>query len=251
MIVDAACCLPVFVIAAVTLLCLILQCGMEETVSYVLVQSARCSAKSAALFEAEDREGFRLRAAFLAAWEGFLLAEWGFDGPRTSLWKLSAGEEASLEGGSIRVDQLVRVRVAVENTRLPAPALASDPISFKNATFRPFVGESVQTEGADNTRVYVFPRRGERYHIRSCSILQNGQVQGILTDKIRRTYGACRLCHPDTLPNGAPVWLFSQQSHVYHRHTCASVVKNFVCMPRSAAVSAGYAPCQLCGGGHR
>ncbi len=20
-------------------------------------------------------------------------------------------------------------------------------------------------------------------------------------------YGACRLCHPDTLPNGAPVWL--------------------------------------------
>ena len=246
---DAACCIPVFVLAAAALMCLILQCGLEETASYALVQSARCSARAGALAGQDDEHGVALRTAFMAAWEGTLFSEWGAAQPEASVRRLTAGGEAAIAGGSIRVDHLVRVRVSVKNALLPKPGLSGDPESCKSVTFRPFLGESVQTDAYDRTHVYVFPKRGERYHIRSCSILQNGQVQVVLNGRIRRTCSACSLCNPDQLPDGAPVCLFSALSRVYHRQSCASVTKNFVCIPRSDAIAAGYAPCQLCGGG--
>ena len=250
LIVDAACCIPILVIAAVTLMYLILQCGIEETVTHALVQSARSSTRVAAVLAPEEPEGMGFQGSFAALWEGMLLAEWGAAHPDTALLDLKVGDHAVLAGGSISVDHIVRVRVSAENAiRIGAP-IVKDPKSCKNAVFRPFVGESEQAGIYDSLHVYVFPKSGERYHIRSCPILQSGQIQAVLTEKIRKTYASCELCHPETLPNGALICLFSTESRVYHRHSCASVKKNFICIPRSEAIAAGYTPCQICGGGH-
>lgn len=247
---DAACCLPVLVIAAVTLLHLILQCGIEETATYALVQSARITSRTAAVIseEAFDEKAFRIAAA--GAWEGMLLAEWGASHPDASLKDLSIGGTALLAEGTLRVDRLARVRVSVRNPILPVPASIRDPESLKNVVFRPFVGESLQDGLYDAVHVYVFPRRGERYHVRSCPVMQNGEIQTVLTESIRKSCAPCSLCHPDALPDGAAVTLFSAGSKVYHRQSCTAVTKNFICIPRSEAVARGYTPCQICKGGH-
>lgn len=250
LIVDAACCIPILIIAAVTLLYLILQCGIEETVAHTLVQSARSSTRAVAVLPSEDPQGIRFQGIFTAVWEGMVLAEWGVDHPDTSLQVLEVEDTVILPGGSISVDHIARACVSIENVIHIGPSMAKNPKSFKNVVFRPFVGESLQAGAYDAVHVYVFPKRGERYHIRSCSILQDGQIQAILTEKIRKAYTPCKLCHPETLPNGAQICLFSSESRIYHRHSCSSVTKNFVCIPRSEAIAAGYTPCRICGGGH-
>ncbi|HPF18602.1 MAG TPA: hypothetical protein PLY08_03350 [Bacillota bacterium] len=250
LIVDAACCIPVFIIAITTLLFLILQCGIEETVCHVLVQSARCSARAAALASVEEEADRRIRSVFAVSWEGMLLSEWGLDHPDAALCELRTGETAELAGGSLQVDHLTRARVSVKNALFSKSAMSADPKSYKNGLFRPFVGESAQIGSYDPVQVYVFPKRGERYHVRDCPVLQGGQVEVVLTEEIRRRYRACELCRPEALPNGAPVWLYSAESRVYHRHTCASITKSYICMSRSEAIASGYTPCRICGGGH-
>ncbi len=198
--------------------------------------------------EAFDESAFRIAAA--GAWEGMLLSEWGISHPEAVVEHLSIGGTALLMKGTLRVDHLAKVRVSVRNPILPLPTSIRDPESSKNVVFRPFVGESSQSGSYDEVHVYVFPRRGERYHIRSCPVLQNGEVQTVLTESIRRSCAPCSLCHPDALPDGAPVALFSAGSKVYHRQNCPAVTKSFICMPRSEAVAGGYTPCQICKGGH-
>ena len=95
----------------------------------------------------------------------------------------------------------------------------------------------------------MFPKRGIRYHVLGCSTLVNGDREVILTNAVRRNYSACRICRPGALPNGASVCLYSENSRVYHRRSCASVEKTYEVMTRSEAEQKGYTPCLLCIGG--
>ena len=115
--------------------------------------------------------------------------------------------------------------------------------------YRPFVGESKSIADSDDSQVYVFPKRGIRYHVLGCSTLVNGDREVILTNAVRRSYSACRICRPGALPNGASVCLYSENSRVYHRRSCASVEKTYEVMTRSEAEQKGYTPCLLCIGG--
>ena len=109
--------------------------------------------------------------------------------------------------------------------------------------YRPFIGEK---HGTDSEWVYIFPKRGERYHVDGCSTMKNGDIVSILTDEIRRRYSACKICKPDALPNGATVCIFSDTSSVYHRQSCASITKSYECVRKSEAIERGYTACMLC-----
>ncbi|MFA7503061.1 MAG: hypothetical protein WCY55_08365 [Anaerovoracaceae bacterium] len=250
LLVDAACCIPLFIIAAVLLLCLIIQCGIEETSAHVLAQSARTSVRAAAPADDADRDAV-LKSAFWMSFEYRLRQEQERGRPDASLVRISCGECVDLPGIGLRIDNLVRAHAHVRNA-LPEHAWTlREPVAYKQALFRPFVGESLQDDPEDRTLVYVFPKRGIRYHIRSCSTLREGEISGVLNARIRRSYAPCKLCKPASLPDGAQIHLFSEASRVYHRVDCPTVKKSYVQMQRSEAVSQGYTPCMLCGGGHR
>ena len=112
--------------------------------------------------------------------------------------------------------------------------------------YRPFCGESKGIADEDDELVYVFPKRGIRYHRAGCGTMIDGDREVILTNAVRREYSACRICKPSSLPNGAYVCLYSENSTVYHRRSCASITKSFETMTRSEAEKQGYTPCLLC-----
>lgn len=117
--------------------------------------------------------------------------------------------------------------------------------------YRPFRGESRSIADEDDELVYVFPKRGIRYHRAGCATMVEGDREIILTNSVRRSYAACRICKPGALPNGAYVCLYTENSSVYHRRSCASITKTFETMTRSEAEQKGYTPCLLCiGEGH-
>ena len=115
--------------------------------------------------------------------------------------------------------------------------------------YRPFCGESDSIADEDDELVYVFPKRGIRYHRAGCSTMTEGDREIILTNTVRRMYAACRICKPQALPDGAYVCLYTENSSVYHRRSCASITKTFETMTRSEAEQKGYTPCLLCIGG--
>lgn len=113
----------------------------------------------------------------------------------------------------------------------------------QNLAFRPFSGTD-DTSG--DTLVYIFLKRGERYHVAGCPTMQPGEIETVLTDKIRKQFKACELCKPEALPNGAPVCLFSESSRIYHKKSCASITKTYEKTNKNEAEARGYTPCMHC-----
>lgn len=184
--VDAACCLPVFILSVCLLISLINQAGAEQA-SYIKMS---------------DR----------AKTQVDLIAATGLD---------------------IKTDVLFQVD-------WPGNGV------FTKMIYRPFIGESDRIADSDDRMVYVFPKRGARYHIEGCSTMISGDIEVILNDSVRRSYKSCRICKPSALPNGAYVCIYSDASKMYHRQSCASVTKSYEKMTRSEAESKGYTPCMLC-----
>ncbi|MBO4861921.1 MAG: hypothetical protein J5535_03370 [Firmicutes bacterium] len=112
--------------------------------------------------------------------------------------------------------------------------------------YRPFCGESRGIADEDDELVYIFPKRGIRYHRAGCSTMVDGDRELILTNSVRSMYSACRICKPGSLPNGAYVCMYTENSSVYHRRSCASITKSYETMTRSEAEKKGYTPCLLC-----
>lgn len=264
-IVDAACSLPIFIIAMGIILMLIAQAGIEDTVSYAMAKASDdvivTLAGTDAVFpcgqEAEDdvapqetnsaADKAAATAAFSLGLRSTLSSEWSGDTPRVRLAWLDCGMEYCLSGG-INVDNLVSANVGI-GTSIPFTASFLDTqYTGRDILFRKWVGESEQDGEYDDTRVYIFPKRGERYHCANCSCLKNGEIQMVLTDKIRRQYAACTTCHAGTLPNGAAIFLMSAGSGTFHRKSCPCITKAYECVALTDAKSMGYSACSLCGG---
>ena len=248
LIVDAACCLPVFLIAIGILLSLIAQCGIEETAQHALVQSARCSARTFLMSDKAENASLLASGAFVAHWEGFLYEEWGDEQQEKHIRDLVFEEQIFLPDGSIWIDHIARAAVEMENQITIPNSTVNNPVSFKKVVFRPFVGESKHSVPYDMVRVYVFPKSGERYHLPSCRILHGGGIEVLLTEKIRREKQPCRICNPQELVNGSKVYTVQNESGIYHRQSCPTITKDYVCMSRSEAIAQGYTPCKICGG---
>ncbi|NCB41528.1 MAG: hypothetical protein EOM59_02800 [Clostridia bacterium] len=246
LIVDAAFCLPIFLIAFATLLFLIAQCGIEETIQYALIQSARSTSRVLCLCEEKDYVSTVGAGAFHVNWGSFFYSEWKEPQPEAFIVKLTFGEDVALLGSMITIDNVSRAYATVESKIPILQTFADHPFSLKKIVYRPFVGESEQSTSYDATRVYVFPKRGERYHIRSCYILQGGGIEVLLTEQFRRVNKPCPICNPQELPNGSNVYIVKQESNIYHRKSCPTITKSYVCMSKSEAISKGYTPCQIC-----
>lgn len=203
-IVDAAVCLPVFLLAMGLILCLMMEIRAEENEFCILTDKA-----------VKDMQ------------------------VKGAVYRLSHGS-VSVQG--------VREKRASVSVRLPSIADKGKTKAVEYLVYRPFIGAEEDPERGD-TRVYVFPKRGQRYHTRECFILQEGAVEVILSKNLRKKYKACTICHPDELKNGSHVFMFGTSSSMYHRKSCASISKAFISMTLSQAEADGYTPCMHCFGG--
>ena len=184
--VDAACCLPVFILSMCLLLSLINQAGSEQQ----------------AYADMADRADTQVD----------LIAASGLD---------------------IETDVLFQL------------ARPGNGVLLK-LIYRPFIGESSRIAESDDELVYIFPKRGIRYHRAGCGTMVNGDIEIILNPSVRSRYKACLICKPASLPDGAFVCMYSESSDVYHRRSCASVTKSFETMTKQEARDQGYTPCLLC-----
>ena len=184
--VDAACCLPVFILSMCLLLSLINQAGAEQQ----------------AYSDMADR-------------------------------------------ADTQVDIIAASGIGIETDVLFQLERPGNGVLLK-LIYRPFIGESSRIAESDDELVYVFPKRGIRYHRAGCGTMINGDIELILNPSVRSRYSPCRICKPDSLPDGAFVCVYSESSRVYHRRSCASVTKSFETMTKQEARDQGYTPCLLC-----
>ncbi len=191
--VDAAVCLPLFLIAACILMSMIVQIGLEESVVRGMVRSSSETVQSISALE--DSEGFGLAgaAAWQLYWTQYKNSEWTGEQPSLAALPVIFGGRDHTEHGFC-IDSLARAEVIFSGS---VPSFGMGPgsrSSEKSLYFRPFTGASQGNSFEyDSARVYVFPKAGERYHSASCYILKEGAVETVLSKELRGKYSGCRL----------------------------------------------------------
>jgi len=161
-------------------------------------------------------------------------------------------QESKMYGLAIETERTMMPNATVYSVSVPIP-LFERTIRFSEVLLaHPFTGEKPldgplgeETLEEDGDSVWVFPRRGERYHKKECRIVTVYPFERILGAALRRQYEPCRNCHPAELPNGTPVYVFTTGG-VYHRRSCASVTRYVVPMAEEQAQERGYTPCSYC-----
>lgn len=237
--VEAAVFLPIFLVALLTLALFMRIVAIEETAVHILSDEARTFSVMPVSFHFTGESQRRLRNA------------WGGNLQNVHVSEFQTGFS---QGG---IDDLVKVRLSYQiKLPLPIPLLKKTEES-NQLVFRQFTGKKawdqpmdfaeMEREGEDS-RVWVFPRAGERYHNKRCSFIAVDPERKLLTSHIRKKYSPCTLCHPQELPDGSAVYCFPHSGAAYHRQSCKSVSRYVVEMDRQAAEQRGYTPCKKCGG---
>ncbi len=249
MIVDSAICMPFFIVAIALMLMITAQIGIEENITRGMTESSVISIEAAAAADRSDDFFVVGNLSWRAAWELFKKKGMDWEQAKTGIPRFYSELDIPLPG-NVRIEGLVIVRIGTD-TKLPSiDGFVPKLESVRTVAFRPFRGESRPVDADEkDPRVYVFPKRGARYHKEGCYIMQDGCVETILTRSLRARCSACRICKPDRLPDGARAYMFLETSSVYHRKDCASITKSYVSMPRSQATAQGYSACLICGGG--
>ncbi|MCF0150197.1 MAG: hypothetical protein HUJ80_02170 [Firmicutes bacterium] len=248
-IVDAAICLPLFIIAVALLLLLIVQTGREETVTRCMVKSAIAAADAAALTQKDESFFICGNLAFRAAFQLQLTQEWGSDTDFVGIPRMYTGIDGFPVSVHTAADDVAVVRVGVKSSFPSFAGFFGSAEGCRTVVFKPFTGESQKTSFKDDHIVYVFPKYGARYHGAGCSVMQDGCVETVLTAALKKRLSACKNCHPQNQSIGSLVYLFQQTSGTYHKKDCASITKAYSSMMKSEALKAGYTPCRICGGG--
>ena len=248
-IVDAAICLPFFIIAIALMLMLTAQIGIEENITREMTRCSLISIDAGAATDSSEDVTVIGNLAWRAAWEVSKRSGILWKQADTGFPRFYSELDMPLPGG-VRIDGLVIARVG-EDTALPSvKGFVSKASSVRTTVFRPFRGESEPASAEEkDPRVYVFPKLGARYHAEGCHVMQDGCAEAVLTRQLRKKYAACRICGPGVLPDGAKVYMFLETSGTFHRKECACITKSYVSMLRSQARAQGYTPCLICGGG--
>lgn len=110
----------------------------------------------------------------------------------------------------------------------------------------PFLFSDMEID-ADSNMVAIFPNSGECYHDMSCKILVADKESVVLSKLIRRKYKSCPLCCEGNETDGQTVYVF-KYGGCYHEEDCHSVEKYFITMDLRDAKIRNYRVCNICGG---
>lgn len=152
-------------------------------------------------------------------------------------------------------DELIVIKYKMQMTTNSPLNLASKASYDLALVTRAYVGKereldnmSLEEMMADGTAVYIFPKRGEKYHQQGCSFLTAASRATVLTSELKNKYDACPVCHSRKASIGELVYYFPQDGESYHLPGCATLERNYIELEKRVAVKRGYTACSKCGG---
>ena len=239
--VEAAIALPLFLIAVMVMSSVILMYACIENSCFIAAGEMRRSAAEAVFANTSVLLPHRIKKEITDAHsqaETLRVTDYGY---RTSRW---------------RQDELI---ILTLNMRLRTP----NPIGLKakadyrlSMVTRAYVGKirsnppmsASEMSGGASEPVYIFPKRGERYHSEGCGFLRAASTSGTLTSSVRRKYKSCPLCRSGRAASGSRIYYFPAAGEDYHLAGCPALQRNYIEIDRKDAEERGYSPCSKCGG---
>ena len=100
----------------------------------------------------------------------------------------------------------------------------------------------------DSEPVFIFPKRGEKYHSKGCTFLRAASTSAALSGTIRKKYKACPLCHSSRAADGSLVYYFPSDGEDFHLPGCPALQRNYIEIDKGTALRRGYTSCSKCGG---
>ncbi len=238
---EAAISLPVFIIAVIVMSSVILMYACIEDCSFIAANELRRGSAEAVIADTSVTLPYRIRKeieknhsqvhSVRLTDSGFRCERWGMD-------------ELIIVG--------FKLRLKTEN---PLGINAAADYELAVAT-RAFVGRErdednmTAAEFADENAdpVYIFPKRGEKYHSKGCTFLKAASTSAVLSGSIKRKYKSCPLCHSSKAGTGSLIYYFPSDGEDYHLPGCPSLQRNYIEIDKSTALKRGYTPCSKCGG---
>lgn len=240
-VVEAAITLPLFLIAVLVLSSVILMYSCIEGCSFTAASEARRSAAEAAVSDTGALLPHRIRSRVQQDHSQISSARVTDYGYRVSRW----GQ-----------DELIAVSMDLQlRTRNPIGLKARADYNLAVVT-RAYVGKirdvgsmsADELAGADSEPVFIFPKRGERYHSKGCGFLTAASTSGTLTSSIKRKYKPCPLCGSRKAAKGSRIYYFPSAGEDYHLSGCSALQRNYIEIDKKDAIARGYTPCSKCGG---
>lgn len=239
-IVEAAITLPVFIIAVVCMSSIILMYACIEDCNFIAANEMRRAGASAILADTPIGVPFRVKKEMVdghSLVESAHITDYGY---RVTRWD---------------TDELIALSIMMKmKSKNPIGLLSEAEYEISMVTrayvgrFRGYDAMSADEFGSSGDAVFIFPKRGKRYHSEGCQHLSAASRSGILTSNIKRRYKSCPLCKSGKAGNGALIYYFPAAGEDYHLGGCPSLQRNYIEIERQVAIDRGYSPCATCGG---
>lgn len=239
--VEAAISLPVFIIAVIVMCSVILMYACIEDCNFIAANELRRGAAEAAVADTTVTIPYRLKKEITSKHSQIKAAKLTDSGIRTERWG---------------VDELIAVRYRLTlGTANPLGLRAQAHYDLSLVT-RAYVGRERDERNMsaddfmdnDSIPVFIFPKRGEKYHSEGCGFLKAACRSGTLNQSVRKKYKSCPLCRSGKAANGTLIYYFPSAGEDYHLPGCSSLQRNFIETDKETAVERGYTPCSKCGG---
>lgn len=240
-IVEAAITLPLLFIAVIVMSSVILMYACIESCNFTAASELRRSSAEAIYADTSALLPYRLKHEISSEHsqiDSLRVVDYGY---RVSRW----GQDELI---ALTVDMRLR-------TRNPIGIRAHADYDLAMVT-RAYVGKirdnppmsADEMSGADAEPVYIFPKRGEKYHSAGCGFLTAASTSGVLTGSVKSKYKSCPICGSGRASPGARIYYFPAYGDDYHLPGCSALQRNYVEIDKKDAIERGYTPCSKCGG---
>ena len=238
---EAAITLPVFLIAVLTMTSVILMYACIEDCTFIAANELRRCAAEAAVADTSLALPYRVKK--------------GIENDHSQV-KSAVLRDAGLRAERWGVDELLYIDYRLklkQNNPLGIDAAAGYDLALVT---RAYVGRERDESSmsadefadADSSPVFIFPKRGEKYHSAGCAFLKAASTSGALTSSLRSRYKSCPLCHSGKAGTGTLVYYFPSAGEDYHLAGCPSLQRNYIEIDKTTAAERGYTACSKCGG---
>lgn len=240
-IIEAAITLPVFLIALIVMSSIILMYACIEDCNFIAANELRRGAAEAVIADTSPAVPYRIRKEIEENHTQIKSAKLNEAGLRINRW---GTDELLIINYTLRLGTNNPLGIKAEaeyDLSLVTRAYVGKERDETNMSLEEFADE-------DSVPVYIFPKRGEKYHSEGCGFLEAASRSGTLTGSMKKQYKSCPTCHSGRAELGSLVYYFPAAGEDYHLPGCASLQRNYVEIDKSIAIERGYTACSKCGG---
>ena len=238
--VEAAITLPIMIISVMCLTSIILMYACIEDCNFIAANEMRKGACESMLADTAVTVPYRIKREIVdghSIVDSARVTDFGY---RVTRWD---------------TDELIACSILMKmDSKNPLGMLAKSEYEISLVT-RAYVGRfrgdnpmSADEFASSGDAVYIFPKRGEKYHSMGCRHLTAASTSAVLGPAIKSRYKSCPLCKSGKAPNGSLIYYFPAAGEDYHLRGCGALQRNYIEIERQTAIDRGYGACATCGG---